>query len=185
VATEREDVRPLMTIPGVDYYTAVAIVAEIGDTRRFSNKKQLCSHAGVVPREDNSGEAVSSHRHVKPGDFVLKRFLCIAVQGMLRAKQETAIRRFYEKKAKTIGTQKAQVAAARKLACAVWWMLTYHEAFKDQDEELTDRKAKRMQSVSERPTPELTAEDLEKVGKALEERLPTLSRLTAEVQNAG
>ncbi|MGI0130507.1 MAG: IS110 family transposase [Thermoplasmata archaeon] len=185
VATEREDVRLLMTIPGVDYYTAVAIVAEIGDIHRFPTKKHLCSHAGVVPRADNSGETVSSHRHVKPGDFVLKRFLCIAVQGMLRANQETAIRRFYEKKAKAIGAQKAQVAAARKLACAIWWMLSHNEAFKDQDEALTERKAKRMQTVSERPTPEVTEEDLEKVGRALEERLPTLSRLTTEVTNAG
>jgi transposase len=184
-ATEREDVRLLMTIPGVDYYTAVAIVAEVGDVRRFPTKKQLCSHAGVVPRADDSGERVSSHRHVKPGDFVLKRFLCIAVQGMLRASQETAIKRFYEKKVKAIGAQKAQVAAARKLACAVWWMLTHHEAFKDQDEELTEQKAKRMQSVSERPTSEVTEEDLEEVAKALEERLPTLNRLSTEVANVG
>ena len=184
-ATEREDVRLLMTIPGVDYYTAVAIVAEIGDIRRFSTKKHLCSHAGVVPRADNSGEKASSHRHVKPGDLVLKRFLGIAVQGMLKAKQETAIRRFYEKKAKAIGAQKAQVAAARKLACAIWWMLSHHEAFQDQDDPLTERKAKRMQTVSQRPTPEVTVEDLEKVGRALEERLPTLSRLTSEVANGG
>ncbi|MGI0130467.1 MAG: hypothetical protein ACREEC_10020, partial [Thermoplasmata archaeon] len=125
------------------------------------------------------------HRHVKPGDFVLKRFLCIAVQGMLRANQETAIRRFYEKKAKAIGAQKAQVAAARKLACAIWGMLSHHEVFKDEDEALTERKAKRMQAVSERLTPEVTEEDLKKVGKALEERLPTLSRLTTGVTNAG
>lgn len=175
----------VLTIPEVDYSTAVAIVAEIGDIRRFPTKKHLGSHAGVVPRGDNSGEKVSSHRHVKSGDFVLKRFLCIAVQGMPRARQETAIRRFYEKKAKAIGAQKAQVAAARKLACAIWWMLSHHEAFQDQDDALTVRKAKRMQSVPERPTPEVTAEDLEKVGRALEDRLPTLSRLTTEVANVG
>ncbi|MGI0129423.1 MAG: IS110 family transposase, partial [Thermoplasmata archaeon] len=133
-ATERADVQLLMTIPGVDYYTAVAIVAEIGDIHRFANKKQLCSHAGVVPRADNSGERVSQHRSVKKGDMVLKRFLCIAVQGMLRASRDTSIKRFYEKKAKSIGAPKAQIAAARKLACAIWWMLTHNEAFKDEDE---------------------------------------------------
>jgi transposase len=35
LATDCEDVRMLMSIPGVDYFTAVALVAEIGDIRRF------------------------------------------------------------------------------------------------------------------------------------------------------
>ena len=92
-----------VTIPGVDYYSALAIVAEIGDIRRFPTKAQLCSLAGVVPRADNSGAKVSQHRSVKRGDMVLKRFLCIAVQGRLRAKRDTTIKRFYAKKAKAIG----------------------------------------------------------------------------------
>ena len=96
-AVERPDVRLLMTIPGVDYYSALAIVAEIGDIRRFPTKAQLCSLAGVAPKGDNSGAKVSQHRWVKRGDMVLKRFLSVAVQGMLRSKQETTIKRFYTK----------------------------------------------------------------------------------------
>ncbi|MCI4319594.1 MAG: transposase [Thermoplasmata archaeon] len=174
-----------MTIPGVDYYAAVAIVAEIGDIRRFLNKKQLCSHAGVMPRADNSGERVSQHRSVKKGDAVLKRFLCIAVQGMLRANRDTAIKRFYEKKAKAIGAPKAQVAAARKLACAVWWMLTYNEPFKDEDEELTARKTQRMGVRAREVVPDISEERLKEVGENLIERTPLLDRLTKEAGNAG
>ena len=48
-------------------------------------------------------------------------------------------------------------------------MLTHHEAFKDQDEALTERKEKRTPSISDRPMPEVTVEDLEKVGKALDQ----------------
>lgn len=184
-ATERHDVQLLMTIPGVDYYSAIAIVAEIGDIRRFATKKQLCSHAGVVPRADNSGERVSLHRSVKKGDAVLKRFLCIAVQGMLRANRDTAIKRFYEKKAKAIGAPKAQVAAARKLACAIWWMLTHQEPFKDQDEELTARKEQRMEARA-RTVPEPVSEEaLDQVGEKLIARMPLLERLAREAGNAG
>ncbi len=42
-----------------------------------------------------------------------------------------------------------------------------------------------MQSVSQRPTPEVKVEDLEKIGRVLEKRLPALSRLTGEVANIG
>jgi transposase len=184
-ATERPDVQLLMTIPGVDYYTAVAIVAEIGDIRRFANKKQLCSLAGVVPRADNSGERVSSHRSVKKGDMVLKRFLCIAVQGMLRANQNTSIKRFYEKKSKSIGAPKAQVAAARKLACAIWWMLSHGEPFRDQDEDLTARKARRMETRAQEAPVEMTEEELDQIGQKLVAKAPVLERLAREAGNAG
>lgn len=184
-ATDRFDVQLLMTIPGVDYYTGVAIIAEIGDIRRFATKKELCSHAGVVPRADNSGEQVSRHRPVKKGDMVLKRFLCIAVQGMLRANRDTSIKRFYEKKAKAIGAPKAQIAAARKLACAIWWMLSHSEPFNDEDEELTARKEDRMVVRAKRPSEEITTEDLDRVGEKLIERAPLLERLAKEAGNAG
>ena len=174
-----------MTIPGVDYYTAVAIVAEIGDIRRFANKKQLCSHAGVVPRADNSGAQVSQHRSVKQGDMVLKRFLCIAVQGMLRANRETSIQRFYEKKAKSIGAPKAQIAAARKLACAIWWMLTHDESFKDEDEALTARKEQRMEVRAREAREVVSEEALTAVGEKLIARAPLLERLAREAGNAG
>lgn len=94
LAVEREDVRLLMTIPGVDYYTAVALVEEIGDIRRFPTKRELASYAGFVPHADNSGGRVSWHRRVKPGDLVLKHFLCNAVMGMQLARQDTAVKRF-------------------------------------------------------------------------------------------
>ena len=184
-ATDRSDVQLLMTIPGVDYYTAVAIIAEIGDVRRFANKKQLCSHAGVVPRADNSGEKVSQHRSVKKGDMVLKRFLCIAVQGMLRANRDTQIKRFYEKKAKAIGAPKAQIAAARKLACAIWWMLSHNEPFKDEDEELTVRKSQRMEIRAREIAPATSKAQLAEAGEKLIARAPLLERLAKEAGSAG
>lgn len=56
------------------------------------------------------------------GDQVLNAG-CIAVQGMVRANRDTLTKQFYEKKAKSIGAPKAQVAAVRRLVCAIRWML--------------------------------------------------------------
>ena len=180
LAVGREDVRLLMSIPGVDYYSAVALVAEIGDIRRFRTKGELASYAGLVPRADNSGATVSSHRHVKPGDMVLKRFLCGAVMGMLLARQDTAVKRFYQKKAKQIGQPKAQVAAARKLSAVVWWVLTHQEAYREQDEGLTERKVARLDRASEHPPTEVLPEDLETIGTRLAEKSQILDRLARE-----
>ena len=179
-AVDREDVRLLMTIPGVDYYTAVALVAEIGEISRFPTKRELASYAGLVPRADNSGETVSSHRGVKSGDRVLKRFLCGAVMGMLMASQETAVKRFYRKKVKVIGTGKAQVAAARKLSAVVWWILTHRVPYVEQDEALSERKEARLERVALTPPPVVSSEDLQAVGEALGSRADALNRLERE-----
>lgn len=180
VAVDREDVRLLMSIPGVDYYTAVALVGEIGDIRRFATKQALASYAGLVPRADNSGAHVSSHSHVKPGDMVLKRFLCGAVMGMLLARQETSVKRFYQRKAKQIGGAKAQVAAARKLSAVVWWILTHHAPYREQDEALTERKESKLDRVASRPTVPVTPEELTALGTEVGQKAAVLERLNRE-----
>ena len=43
-------VQKLMTLPGVDFYSAQVILEEIGDITRFPSEKQLSSYAGLVPR---------------------------------------------------------------------------------------------------------------------------------------
>jgi len=39
----------LETIPGVGTVTAGALVAQIGDVKRYKNADKLCSFAGVAP----------------------------------------------------------------------------------------------------------------------------------------
>ena len=51
-----EDVKLLMTIPGVDYYTALLFVSEIGDISRFPGANKLVSWLGLVPELRESGE---------------------------------------------------------------------------------------------------------------------------------
>ena len=46
----------LMTIPGIDYYSAIIIKNEIGEIERFPGYKELCTFAGLVPRVHQSGK---------------------------------------------------------------------------------------------------------------------------------
>ena len=41
--TNNEDVRLLMSVPGIDYYSAVLIHSEIGDISRFPSHNKLAS----------------------------------------------------------------------------------------------------------------------------------------------
>ena len=48
IAADDEDVLLLMTIPGVGYYIALLVKAEIGDISRFHTGDQLASYAGLA-----------------------------------------------------------------------------------------------------------------------------------------
>ena len=45
----------LTTIPGVNVITAVKILAEIGDIKRFNNANKLAQFAGIAPLHLSSG----------------------------------------------------------------------------------------------------------------------------------
>lgn len=150
-----QDVRLLMTIPGMNAFTAVAVKSRIGDVSRFPTKKHLCSYAGLVPRADNSGEYVSRHNHVKHGDNVLKYALTCAVRGAVSSHKLTSIKACYLKLLKRQGVaQKAEVGAARKLACVVWKILISREPYVEEDKYLTLKKLKRSSFKAGKPIPD-------------------------------
>jgi transposase len=51
----KRDYDLLKSIPGVGGFLASAILAEIGDLRRFSNEAKFASYVGIVPTMHNSG----------------------------------------------------------------------------------------------------------------------------------
>ena len=56
-----EDVRRLMTIPGVDVVTAVTLAAVIGDVRRFPSARHLVGYLGLHPTIRQSGNGPARH----------------------------------------------------------------------------------------------------------------------------
>ncbi|HTT45929.1 MAG TPA: transposase, partial [Thermoplasmata archaeon] len=180
IARDRKEISLLMTIPGVSYYSAVGILAEIGDIHRFATKQKLASYAGLVPRADNSGEKVSAGRPVKKGNMMLKSFLCTAVMAMLKASQETAVARFYREKAKSHPAQKAQVAAARKLSAEVWKILTFEVPYREQDADLTERKTTMMQRVASETIAEVSEDQMEELADRVCGKSAILGRLEEE-----
>jgi transposase len=62
-AVENDDIRLLMTIPGLDYYVAMMITSEVGDIERFSSSSKLVSWLGLAPRVSQSGDKCI-HGHI-------------------------------------------------------------------------------------------------------------------------
>jgi len=121
LAGESADVRRLMTIPGVGYFSAVAILAEIGDINRFGSSEELTSYAGLVPSTEESGGIVRHGKITKQGRKLMRWTLdqCVKVHR----KYDTKLTKYWKRMAKTEGKKAANVATARKLLKVMYWML--------------------------------------------------------------
>lgn len=128
----KDDVRAhwLQTIPGIGPYSAMVILAEIGDVGRFPTKKSLASYAGLVPRVHESAGKRSYGSITRAGSETLRWILLQVAQ--VAARNAPAARRFYERLKKKKRPQVAKVALARKLLCAVWALLRHGVCYDDQ-----------------------------------------------------
>ena len=58
----------LQALRGVSFVTAVGLVAEVGDIRRFTHPRQLMAYLGLVPSEYSSGPSVRRGGITKAGN---------------------------------------------------------------------------------------------------------------------
>lgn len=68
-------VKALMSLRSVDFLTAMSIVAEVGDLRRFDHPRQLMSYLGLVPSESSSGNSQHRGRLTRTGNGRVRRLL--------------------------------------------------------------------------------------------------------------
>lgn len=142
-----EDLRLLMSIPGVDFYSALLILAEMGSIQRFSSAKKLCSYSGLVPSVHSSGSTLRYGRITKQGSRYLRWILVQVAHVAVR--QEGKLQDFYYRLAKRKGKKVAIVACARKLLTWIYHMLRNKRPYKEERKELTRYKLKRMQHLAE------------------------------------
>ena len=113
IAKGDEDVRLLETIPGVGYYTAILVKAEIGEVERFHLKERMASYSGLVPSTKSSGGVTRHGRITREGSKWLRWGMVEATLTYLR--YDTPITRAYHRIAERRGRKTARVAAARML----------------------------------------------------------------------
>jgi transposase len=120
----------LRTIPGVGLLTATALVAFVGDVRRFPSGRHFASCLGLTPRESSSGLQRRLGRISKRGDPYLRTLLIHGARSVLchAKKTQTArdrLRTWALERERARGHNKAAVALANKLARIGWavWCL--------------------------------------------------------------
>lgn len=143
-APYREPVGWLRCFRGIDTLTAMLILAELHDFRRFGSARALMAFLGLVPGEDSSGEKHRRGRITKMGNALVRRVLVEAswhyqhrpgVGRALAARrkgqpprviaiadkaQQRLCRRFRRMLAEHKPAPKIAVAVARELAGFIW-----------------------------------------------------------------
>ena len=64
-----------MTLRAVDEVTAISLVAELGELKRFAHPRDLMSYVGLVPSEYSSGEKRALGKITKTGNSQVRRLL--------------------------------------------------------------------------------------------------------------
>ena len=140
----REPVGWLRCFRGIDTLTAMVILAELHDVRRFASAPALMAYLGLVPGEDSSGEKHRRGRITRTGNALVRRLLvetawhyqhhpAIGVALTRRRKgqpsrviaiadkaQQRLCRRFRKLAAEHKPAPKIVVAIARELAGFLW-----------------------------------------------------------------
>jgi transposase len=111
----------LQTQPGVGPVTSLAYVLTMGDISRFPRGKQVASYLGLIPREHSSGGRQKLGSITKQGNRMLRMLLVEAAQTTVRL--DPGFRKQYLHRCHQKPTGVAKVAAARKLAVRLYWML--------------------------------------------------------------
>lgn len=134
VFTETEDVKLLMSMPGIGFILGTVIAHEIGDINRFPGPDRLASYSGTVPRVSSSG----GHTRYGPLRSDVNRYLKWAFieagNAICKGQRQYPGRhvvKLYKRIKVRKGRSKAIGAVARHLAEASYWVLKKRKEYID------------------------------------------------------
>jgi len=117
----------LMTQPGVGPITALAYVVTMGDVSRFQRGKQVGSYLGLIPSEHSSSNRRRLGSLSKEGNPFMRMLLVESAQAVNRL--DEGFRKQYQHRCHRMAKGVAKVAAARRLAVRLFWMLRTNTAY--------------------------------------------------------
>ncbi len=138
-AKESEDVKLLMSIPGIDYYLASLLSSYIGDVKRFESSDKLASFFGIITSTRDSSSIKRRGHMSKEGSQTARWALSIAVDTVMLFNKP--IREYYDSVKNRKGSGKfAHVSTMRKLIRMIFTMLTERKTWKYENTRLTEKK---------------------------------------------
>jgi transposase len=120
----------LMSAPGIGWVLAFTIAAEIGEIERFSSPERFVGYTGLCPTVKQSGDSDRRGPLSKHGPRYLRWAL---LEATMHALKHPAYAERYQRNKRRLGKQRgakvAQIDVARRLAQAIWHMLSRDEKF--------------------------------------------------------
>jgi len=111
-------IEAIPNLRGVGLYTALLVVAEIGEPEQFTQAGQVSSYAGLAARVYQSGEQ-DYHGRITRQRWPWLRW--VLVQAAMKAiGKDRKLASFYERVRKRSSRHIARVAVTRKLAEICW-----------------------------------------------------------------
>lgn len=142
LARQLPDVPLLRTVPGIGLLTATALVAVVGDSRRFPSARAFASYFGLTPKENSTGPCRRLGAISKQGDVYLRMLLVHGARSVLchakGARQPNALQQWALQTEPRRGHNIAAVAVANKLARIVLAVWTEQRPFVAQPQESID-----------------------------------------------
>jgi len=123
-AKQDEDVRRLMTIPGVGILTASTIKNYVSDPGGFKSARHFAAWLGLTPKVNSSGGKSRQGSISKMGNPELRSLLFVCATAVIRhgrrtGRMETWLRKLLDRRPYKV----AAVALANKIARIVWALL--------------------------------------------------------------
>ena len=145
-----EKVRSIQCLLGIKTHTALSLIVETSDFKRFAKGNIYAAYLGLIPGEDSSGDDDNKLGITKAGNRHLRRLLIESAQAYTRGKigfisrdlkarqalcsnemveyankaNERLRRKYYRMIARGKKFNVAKTAIARELACFVWGIMT-------------------------------------------------------------
>ena len=127
-----DQMKNLQTVPGVSLRSATSVIAELGtDMSSFEDAAHLVSWSGLKPRNDESAGKIKSRKITHGNKFLRKTLIeCSWAAAKTRgcfyntfSYHQTVVRRKNK--------MKVQVAIARKMLAAIWFILHDNVPYRD------------------------------------------------------
>lgn len=145
-AFEVPEVKHLVTIEGIGFYSALVLVFEIGPLERFKNLGKFRGYVGSAPRVAQSGDKEVVDGNASSYNRRIKAVLGRAVNCLLRSPRENPIRDYYRKQRREGCTSQQAMSRARgKLSNHVYAMLRKGEACEWADPAFAQRKVAKLE----------------------------------------
>ena len=126
---QAENIKQLMSMPGIGTVSAMAILAEIGQIWRFKSAKSLCNWAGLTPRVRKSDAIVRHGKISKQGSAYLRSAMGQA--AMVASRFSPRWYRVHERLVKRCGKRGAKVAVARRLLTVIYHILKNNQPYQE------------------------------------------------------